>query len=284
MKGGFDPSYLYEVVYTAKDPKVHGLGFAATRDLNSYLRYGTQDDTGTPNILGGRIAWAISQGNSQSGTFLRSFIHLGFNQDLAGANRLRRQQSRTCRTPLGHEYPIRGSEWGSRMYEAGSDGVVWWGDTPTKPDAIPRRIARPLRGHGNLSQDRGDVRFGGVLPSTCVARLVGTSADRDIPLPSNVRRYYFPGVRHGGGRGGFDPDPQPAACCGLIPNPNPSSDTLRALQTALVEWSCEAPFLPRASIPTRSRRTGTADTSRAGIPHHSRRAVAGRHSQSVVPI
>ena len=34
--------------------------------------------------------------------------------------------------------------------------------------------------------------------------LVGTRADRDIPLPSNVRRYYFPGVRHGGGPGGFD--------------------------------------------------------------------------------
>ena len=33
--------------------------------------------------------------------------------------------------------------------------------------------------------------------------LVGTRADRDIPLPANVRRYYFPGVSHGGGPGGL---------------------------------------------------------------------------------
>ena len=84
LKGGFDPAYLYEVVYTAKDPKVYGIGFAATRDLNSYLRYGTQDDTGTANILRGKITSTVSQGNSQSGNFLRSFIHLGFNQDETG--------------------------------------------------------------------------------------------------------------------------------------------------------------------------------------------------------
>src|SRR3984957_9412326 len=54
LKGGFNPAYLYELVYTAKDPKVHGIGFAATRDLNSYLRYCVQDDTGTANPLRGR--------------------------------------------------------------------------------------------------------------------------------------------------------------------------------------------------------------------------------------
>src|SRR4029077_2063021 len=84
LKGGFNPTYLYELVYTAKDPKVYGIGFAATRDLNSYLRYGIQDDTGTTNPLRGRISATVSQGNSQSGNFLRSFIHLGFNQDETG--------------------------------------------------------------------------------------------------------------------------------------------------------------------------------------------------------
>jgi len=33
--------------------------------------------------------------------------------------------------------------------------------------------------------------------------LVGTDAKADIPIPDNVRRYYFAGVTHGGGRGGF---------------------------------------------------------------------------------
>src|SRR5713101_268185 len=74
LKGGFNPAYLYELVYTAKDPKVYGIGFAATRDLNTYLRYGMKDDTGAANPLAGRIGFTISQGNSQSGNFLRSFI------------------------------------------------------------------------------------------------------------------------------------------------------------------------------------------------------------------
>jgi hypothetical protein len=79
LKGGFNPAYLYELVYSAKDPRVYGVGFAATRDINSYLRYGIQDDTGAANPVRERIAWTVSQGNSQSGNFLRSFIHLGFN-------------------------------------------------------------------------------------------------------------------------------------------------------------------------------------------------------------
>jgi len=66
LKGGFNRAYLYELVYTAKDPKVYGIGFAATRDLNVYLRYGAKDDAGTPNPVAGRIAFAVSQGNSQS--------------------------------------------------------------------------------------------------------------------------------------------------------------------------------------------------------------------------
>jgi len=32
LKGGFDPQYLYELVYVAKDPKVMGVGLAALRD------------------------------------------------------------------------------------------------------------------------------------------------------------------------------------------------------------------------------------------------------------
>ena len=46
VKGGFDPAYEYELVFIAKDPLVLGIGFAATRDLNSFLRYADKDDTG----------------------------------------------------------------------------------------------------------------------------------------------------------------------------------------------------------------------------------------------
>ena len=40
LKGGFDPAALYELTYIAKDPPVHGIGFAATRDLIAFLRQG----------------------------------------------------------------------------------------------------------------------------------------------------------------------------------------------------------------------------------------------------
>jgi hypothetical protein len=97
--------------------------------------------------------------------------------------------------------------------------------------------------------------------------LVGTRADRDIPLPSSVRRYYFPGVRHGGGPGGFDPTPQREACCGLVPNPNPSEDTLRALQNALVEWVVQGTLPPPSQYPRLDRGELVSPTQAAlGFP------------------
>ena len=41
--------FIYDFHYTARDPKVLGIGFAATRDLRSFLRYEATDRAGTPN-------------------------------------------------------------------------------------------------------------------------------------------------------------------------------------------------------------------------------------------
>lgn len=48
------------------------------------MRYEKQDDAGKANPVAGRIRWGMSEGSSQSGTFLRLFIQLGFNQDEQG--------------------------------------------------------------------------------------------------------------------------------------------------------------------------------------------------------
>ena len=50
----------------------------------------------------------------------------------------------------------------------------------------------------------GSTEFWGLRMSP---GLIGTDAEADIPLPDNVRRYYYPGTTHGGGRGGFRVDP-----------------------------------------------------------------------------
>src|SRR5262249_32282655 len=55
LQGGFDTNYLYELVYTAKDPFVLGLGFSAVRDLASFFLHATADDAGTPNPLAGTV-------------------------------------------------------------------------------------------------------------------------------------------------------------------------------------------------------------------------------------
>ncbi len=254
LKGGFNPAYMYELVYTAKDPKVYGIGFAATRDLNSYLRYGAQDDAGTDNPLRGRIKWAVSQGNSQSGNFLRSFIHLGFNQDEAGRIVFDGSNPNIAPRMLGMNIRFAAPSGAAGMYEAGSDGVVWWEDYQDegrrRPAAGLLDRCRATETCPKIAETFGSSEFYNLRASP---DLVGTRADRDIPLPSNVRRYYFPGVRHGGGPGGFDPDAKPDPCCELPPNPNPSSDTMRALQTALIDWVVKGTLPPPSQYPRLDR-------------------------------
>ena len=118
LKGNFDSNHIYELLYTAKNPMVLGLGFAATRDFISFLRNSNgastgkcgrkdddevrgrgrddDDDDGADgrrhgpcpaakpiegNPLGNSIQNAIIYGSSQSGRNIRTFIQLGFNQD-----------------------------------------------------------------------------------------------------------------------------------------------------------------------------------------------------------
>jgi hypothetical protein len=68
---------------------VLGIGFAAVRDLISFLRNEPADRNGTPNPMiaeampteGTGIRHALAFGVSQSGRFLRHFLELGMNDD-----------------------------------------------------------------------------------------------------------------------------------------------------------------------------------------------------------
>src|SRR3989442_2816196 len=98
----FKPGLIYDFRYAAKDPKVLGIGFAATRDLVSFLRHDATDRGGTPNpvmlgpdVTGIRAALAI--GISQAGRYLREHVERGFNRDEAGPPRLHRVPSHTAR-------------------------------------------------------------------------------------------------------------------------------------------------------------------------------------------
>ena len=78
--GPFVANDIYEFSYTAKDPTVNGLGFAAIRDWNAWLRYETVDDVGTNNPLANDISRIYTEISSQPGRLLNDFRHLGFNQ------------------------------------------------------------------------------------------------------------------------------------------------------------------------------------------------------------
>ncbi len=70
-------------------------------------------------------------------------------------------------------------------------------------------------------------------------------------MPANVRRYYFPGVTHGGSAtGGFPTAGETLPACVMPGNPNPSSMTLRALQAALVDWVRSGKEPPASRYPT----------------------------------
>ncbi|HEV7575639.1 MAG TPA: alpha/beta hydrolase domain-containing protein [Caldimonas sp.] len=84
VKGGFDGRYMYEVIYVAKDPKVMGLGFAAVRDMIAFFHNKDKDASGTANPVFGKITRTIASGVSQCGNFIKTFVHLGFNQDVDG--------------------------------------------------------------------------------------------------------------------------------------------------------------------------------------------------------
>lgn len=268
-RDGFDPEFEYLLVFTAKDPLVLGIGYAATRDFNSFLRYTDKDDSGAANPVAGKIRWALSRGSSQSGNFIRSFIHLGFNQDEAkrivwdGTN----PQIAARQIVLNLRFANPGGAAG--LNEPGSEAVLWWNEyadkTRQRPTASLLTRCKATGTCPKVFETFGALEFWYLRESP---NLVGTDAKADIPLPANVRRYFFPGTSHGGGRGGFSmKTPAPPNGCLLPANPNPEADQNRALAKALVEWVSKGTEPPASRYPRLDRGELAEATAKAiGFP------------------
>lgn len=78
--GSFGPTALYEFTYQAKDPLVVGLGFAAIRDIATFLRTAETDDQGTANPVAGDVQYIYSFCSSQPCRTMHDYVQLGFNQ------------------------------------------------------------------------------------------------------------------------------------------------------------------------------------------------------------
>lgn len=247
VKGGFDPKLAYTLAFTAKNPKVLGIGFAATRDLVSFLRY----DTSAANPLAGKMRWAIGRGVSQSGNFLRAFTNLGFNtaeNDKIVFDGIQPIVAMRMNS-MSYRFAAPGGLVG--LYEVGNDGINWWSDyddtvRKTGSHGLLDRC-RALNQCPKVTEVMGSAEFWNLRASV---NYVGTDLKADIPLPANVRRYYNAGVHHNGGAGGFNLVTPPIAACVLASNPAPTSDTNRAVFAALVDWVTKGAEPPPSNYPT----------------------------------
>ena len=275
LKDGFNPNLLYQLVYTAKDPFVLGVGMAATRDLISFFRYSEKDDAGTANPLFGTIPHVIGMGNSQSGRFAKAFLNLGFNEDENGKIVWDGLNARIAGMMGG--FNIRFAQPGdiAEMYDPGADGPLWWDDYTDKVRGRPvwgiLHRCKVTNTCPKITETYGGPEF---WYSRGSVGITGTTGKEDLPLPANVRRYYHPGTPHGGGRGGFaltaPPPPTPAGpgrggppSGPLAMNPNPERETDRALYVALVDWVVNGTLPPPSVYPHLGNGTLVPDNSAA---------------------
>ena len=282
LNGGFNLNKLYQVVYTTKDPYILGIGFAAWRDLASFFKYADKDDAGTANPLAGRIKYSITRGRSQSGNYLRGWLHLGFNQDEA------KRPVHDGMWPIiaGRRIALN-IRWAQpdgvmELYQPGSEGPQWWVPYPDETRGLP---ARSILDRCNATKTCPKVieHFGAaeIWGLKLGPEWVGTNPREDIPLPANVRRYYVGSTAHGGGAGGFDTSlpgvglpVKPVECPGnnsgvgvLAANPMPHGEVVNALTVHFRDWVMRDTPPPASRYPTlRDRQLVEAYKTAMGFP------------------
>ena len=257
-----EPGSLYEFHYPARDPKVLGIGFAAVRDLVSFLRYEASDDEFLPNPARRGISRALAIGISQSGRYLRDFVHQGFNQDESGR--------RVFDGVLSHIAGIGGVFLNAEFAQPARTNTQHE-DHYYPENTFPFSAARmrdPVTGRGGalLRGDGFDPLWLDVNTSTeywqKAASLLHTDplGRRDVRLPANARAYLIAGTQHAG-RPGLKPDAGP---CANPRNPHDPSPALRALLVALDQWVDGQPP-PASRVPMLKSGTLVAP-DRTGFP------------------
>ena len=283
MEAGFEPGRIYELVYTAKDPALVGLGPAAIRDLISFLKYGNGNNATSLADERRFIKRAYAMGTSQSGRFLRTFLYYGFNADekgrkmfdgilahVAGAGRgsfnIRfGQPSRDAHPFMNLFYPtdiFPFTDVEETDPDTGiTDGIL----VKTEQERVTPKI---------FYTDSAYEYWGRA------ASLIHTTPDgrKDAPIPASTRIYFFAGGQHG--PAAFPPV---RGATQNLPNPNPYTWSMRALLVAMDQWvahnveppasqypkiadhklvslaALEFPKIPGVSVPARPQRAYRVD-------------------------
>jgi hypothetical protein len=264
VKNGFLPNKLYQVVFTSRDPYVLAAGSAAFRDAASFFKYETRDDFGTPNPVAGQISWVITRGSSQSGTFVRQLIHYGFTQDEANRQVYDGAWPIVAARRIGLNFRFAKPDLVMKLYEAGSEGPLWWHKFPDHARGLPPEGILD-RCEASNSCPKIVEHFGAaeVWGQKLTTGWVGTAANNDIPLPKNVRRYYFASSPHGGGDGGFNVNPGTIPACSsnnygpgtFSSNPLPQTETVNAIRFHFRNWVMHDMLPPDSVYPTLAKKT-----------------------------
>jgi hypothetical protein len=231
---GFEPARIYEVVYTAKDPALVGLGPAAVRDYVSYIKQQ------------GDVQRAIGFGVSQSGRFLRTFLYYGFNADEKG--------KRVFDGVWAHVAGAGRGSFDHRFAQPSRDGhpllnlfypsdIFPFTDEPETDAGITDSILARARKDGvvpKIFYSNGAYEYWGRAAS-----LITTSIDgkKDVAPAPETRVYFIAGAQHGANAQPTKTVTQNRA------NPTDYRFAMRALLIDLNSWVTNGTAPPDSKIP-----------------------------------
>jgi Alpha/beta hydrolase domain len=250
---GFDAGAIYEFIYTAKDPKVMGLGFAATRDVVSFLRNESADATGTANPLAGRIDRAIGFGLSQSGRYLHDYLYLGFNADEAGHvvfEGLMPHISGGKKTFTNYRFsqPGRSPYQHADMLYPGADFPFTY---PVITDTLTGKtdgfLARCLAAGScpKIIKSDSELEFYQQRASLVVTDTQGNA----LAMPDNIRLFLLSNLQH---YSMANAKSEMVKVCAYPTNPLNAGPPVRALLVALDDWISKGTLPPASRYPNRS--------------------------------
>jgi len=263
VPAGWVANDIYEFSYTANDPSVNGLGFAAIRDWNAWLRYEAADDFGTPNPLKGDIQRIYTEVVSQPGRLLNDFRHLGFNQAENGKkvfDGLMQWIAAGDGINMNYRFSQPGRTERNRQDHLYAEGVFPFANVKTHDPITGKTDSRYAR-----CKETGTCPYGVEIYSANeywvkAASLLHTNSQgtRDLHESRFTRNYLISSHQHGTGNSASKGN------CQQFLNPLNSAPVQRALFVALDEWATEHTKPPRSRVPRLHDKTLVPPLPQAG--------------------
>jgi len=253
--GSFVANDIYEFAYTAKDPKVSGLGFAAVRDWMEFLRYERRDDYGNANPLARHIKRVYTEISSQPGRLLNDFRHLGFNETESGRKAFDGHMQWIAAgngINMNYRFSQSGRTERNRQNHLYIEGRFPFANVRTFDPITRKSDSRYASCEKTDTCPLGMEIYSANEYWVKAASLLHTTPDgsRDLPDSKFTRNYFMSSMRHGTAASPGGPGTLPGrGVCQQADNPLNSAPVQRALFIALDEWATEGRKPPKSRVP-----------------------------------